>query len=314
MGAHPLLVMAVMLQPVSEPLPRWQSGRTLGAVVAAGTISLAVLDEPIARWFRQASVQGDSGRHGLVSSVTTVNEIPLTLGALTVYGVGRVTRQPTVSDVGLHLSESLLATGVIAEVLRIALGRARPRASPDDAFVFRPGRGATQFEYRAFPSMHATVAFATAGALAEEMKLRRARSRRWLTPVLYAAAAIPGFTRLYLDQHWASDIFAGSVFGEVLGRRIVRYGHRHQSATEVAVLGCRNAVRSSHEMRSASDSVRFTDATPQPGSGRLLTLRGRGSYRMRGTQEWREFSYDCTYDKRKGTARVVPRLQADTRP
>ena len=313
MGVYPLLVLAVLLQPASEA-PAWQSGRALGVVAVAGTASFAVFDEQIARWFRQASIQGDSGRHGLVSSVTTVNEIPLTLGALTVYGVGRLTRQPTVADVGLHLSESLIATGVIAEVLRIALGRARPRASPDDAFAFRPGRGATQFEYRAFPSMHATVAFATAGALAEEMKLRRTHARRWVTPVLYAAATIPGFTRLYLDQHWASDIFAGSVFGEVLGRRIVRYGHRHQSAAEVAVLACRNAVRGSHELRSASDSVRLTDAAPQPGSGRLLTVRGRGSYRMRGTSEWREFSYDCTYDKRKGTARAVPRLQADTRP
>ena len=42
---------------------------------------------------------------------------------------------------------------------------------------------------------------------------------------LYAAAAMPGLSRMYLDQHWATDVFMGGVFGTVLGSRLVHYAH-----------------------------------------------------------------------------------------
>ncbi|MGH7676949.1 MAG: phosphatase PAP2 family protein, partial [Gemmatimonadaceae bacterium] len=109
------------------------------------------------------------------------------------------------------------------------LGRARPRHRPDEPFEFKPGAGFSQFEYRSFPSLHAAVAFATAGTLAEELRVRDVRARRFVAPALYAAATIPGFTRLYLDQHWASDVVAGTALGAFIGIRVVSYSHRRQT-------------------------------------------------------------------------------------
>ena len=43
--------------------------------------------------------------------------------------------------------------------------------------------------------------------------------------MLYGAASVPGFTRLYLNKHWASDIAAGSFLGAMLGIKTVRYAH-----------------------------------------------------------------------------------------
>ena len=42
------------------------------------------------------------------------------------------------------------------------------------------------------------------------------------------AAAVPGLTRVYLNQHWASDIVSGAFIGTLLGTKVVRYGHTHR--------------------------------------------------------------------------------------
>lgn len=221
-----LLAAALSLPQRAADSSFWRDRDTrlaLATVVATGT--LAIFDEQIARWARGPAVQGGSDREDVVNAVTEVNEWPLTIIAITTYGIGKIGRWPDVADVGAHFTASLAATIVAAEAVRVSLGRTRPHASPDDAFRFIPGKGFTSFDNRSFPSIHAAVAFATAAALSEEMRLRQVAARRYLTPLLFAAATVPGFTRIYLDQHWASDVLAGSVLGAFLGARLVRYAH-----------------------------------------------------------------------------------------
>lgn len=209
----------------------------LAVAAVAGTAAFALVDERIARFSRQPRVQGDSARHDLVKTVTVINETPLTVAAVLTYGVGRVAGLEKVSDVGWHVTESLVATVLVAEVIRVGLGRARPRASPDDAFVFKPGKGLTVFEHRSFPSLHAAVAFTTAAALVEEVRVRKPEATKIAAPLLYSVAMIPGLTRLYLDQHWASDVFAGTLLGAYIGSRVVRYSHGRRTRLDRIMLG-----------------------------------------------------------------------------
>ena len=44
------------------------------------------------------------------------------------------------------------------------------------------------------------------------MVQREGDARVYVGPLLWVAATIPGFMRIYLDQHWASDIVAGSAW------------------------------------------------------------------------------------------------------
>ena len=199
----------------------------LSGAALAGSALVSVFDERIARWARQPSVQGGQSRHDLADALTVVNETPLTLGALAVYGIGALTHSETVKDVGLHTTEALVLTVAVAEAIRVPLGRARPRASPDDAFRFDAFAGFSEFDHRSFPSIHAAVAFATAAALTDEIRIRRPGAVRFAAPLLYGAAMVPGLTRIYLDQHWASDIVAGAFTGWLLGDRVVRYAHTH---------------------------------------------------------------------------------------
>ena len=142
------------------------------------------------------------------------------------------------ADVGLHWTEAIVLTNVISEALRGPIGRKRPRVSQNDAFVFEFGGGFTKFEDRAFPSLHSSSAFATAAALAGEVHARNPDKFWVAAPLLYGAALVPGITRMYLNQHWASDIVSGAFVGTLIGAKVVHYAHTHnRSKLDRVLLG-----------------------------------------------------------------------------
>lgn len=207
-------------------------------VAVAVSAGVSSFDRRVARWARGPNVQGDSSRRDLVSTLTRVNETPLTIAAAATYGIGRLAGSATTADVGLHTFEALVLTTGVSEVIRGVLGRTRPRAALEDPFDFEPGTGFTSFDTRSFPSLHTAAAFATATALVGEIRERNPSATKYAAPLLYSAAMVPGLTRIYLDQHWASDIVAGAFLGALLGSRVVSYAHSHErTKLDRALLG-----------------------------------------------------------------------------
>ena len=196
-------------------------------IALAGTAIVFQYDKRIARWSQLPSVQGSASRGRVVHALTTVNETPFTFGAVAAYGIGRLTHSETTADVGLHITESLVLTSGFGQAIRGAVGRARPSSAVNGPATHRFGRGYTDFEYRSFPSLHAATAFAASAAAVEEIRARNPGAVHWAAPLLYGAATIPGFTRLYLNKHWASDVASGSFLGAMMGIKTVRYAHSH---------------------------------------------------------------------------------------
>ena len=207
-------------------------------VALAGTGAVSVFDKRIAHWTQTSSVQGTSSRHRVVNDLTKINETTLTGAAILSYGIGRLTHSSTMADVSLHTAESTILTSLISQAIRGPLGRERPSVSPDDQYKFQFGKGFTHFNNRSFPSLHSATGFAAATAISAEIHERNPHASWWVTPVAYTVAMVPGLTRMYLNQHWASDVVAGAFVGSLIGNRVVHYAHTHnRNKLDRALLG-----------------------------------------------------------------------------
>jgi membrane-associated phospholipid phosphatase len=82
------------------------------------------------------------------------------------------------------------------------------------------------------------MGFATASVVVGELREHQPGAVPYVAPIMYAAALVPGVTRMYLNQHWASDVVAGAFLGQLIGSRVVSYAYSHRrSKLDRALLG-----------------------------------------------------------------------------
>jgi membrane-associated phospholipid phosphatase len=213
------------------------SGRDIGlfAGASAATAVLFHYDARIARAFSDSSFHA---RHPAFATgakrASIVTETVLMLTGTGVWGVARLAHDRGTADVAFHTTEAVASGAAFIQVVRGALGRARPYVIDEagekrdaDPHEFQLLHGFTSFNYRSFPSMHAMASFAAASALVQEMRVRHAPLRAELAPLLYTGAAMPSLARMYLDEHWSSDIALGIFLGVFAGQKAVLYSHEH---------------------------------------------------------------------------------------
>ena len=144
--------------------------------------------------------------------------------AALVYGGAIAADSPKWKEVGEMIGESLILADASTLLLKETTGRGRPNATQDNG-DFKPLR--FKNNYDSFPSMHTASSFALASVLAatsESFTLKAA---------YYSAATFVGFSRLYQNQHWASDVIMGAALGELCGRIVTHYHVKGQSVAIV---------------------------------------------------------------------------------
>jgi len=119
--------------------------------------------------------------------------------ALAMYLIGGDKERKT----ALNIVESFLETGLVTGVIKIGFGRRRPDSGFDE-FTFEP----FGLKNDSFPSGHTAVAFSTATVLASSYDIGI---------ITYPLAALVGFSRIYNEKHWLSDVFLGAVIGTLIG-------------------------------------------------------------------------------------------------
>jgi membrane-associated phospholipid phosphatase len=144
-----------------------------------------------------------------------------------IYLFGRVANHPGIEDLGWHGTEAAILGGAITGALKVALGRSRPYATadtnPHDFHFFKGTKSSRQ----SFPSGHTTTAFAVASSVTSEVH-RMWPQYTWVAgPVMYGGATLVGLSRMYHDQHWASDVILGAAVGTFSGLKVVKYTHAH---------------------------------------------------------------------------------------
>ncbi len=120
-------------------------------------------------------------------------------------------RSRKIFEAGKALVVSFVASGILAQVLKHLIGRARPRVTDTLLFIGPTFRGG----YDSFPSGHTTVAFCFAYALSQHFPRYRV--------FFYIFAAVAGFERVENTAHFFSDVIAGAFVGIISGQLVFRY-------------------------------------------------------------------------------------------
>jgi len=207
----------------------WRDGVLAGGFLI-GTIAIRPIDKRSAVALQTPTRQQN---RFFQTTSTIVRNIALPgsmIIGVSMYGVGRVTKEQHLEQLGLHGTEALILGAGVGSVLKDFFGRARPFVdttgpNPDDWQFFRGFK--TNDDYRSFPSGHSTAAFAAAAAVSAET------SRWWpwasytIGPLMYGGAAAVGLSRMYNNRHWASDVILGAAIGTFAGTKVVRYHLTH---------------------------------------------------------------------------------------
>ena len=146
---------------------------------------------------------------------STIGDPYLHIGvAAVLYGAGALADQPRLMRIGEELGEALILSDATTLVLKDAVGRGRPATGQGNS-SFRP----FQFKnnYDSLPSMHTASSFAMAHVLASETDSLA------LKILCYAGASFVGFSRLYQEKHWTSDVVLAAAIGELAGDAVTRY-------------------------------------------------------------------------------------------
>ena len=187
----------------------WTSVAIVTAV-GAGSYIVSIGDEH----FRTKANEGHSASWDSFNN--TVREYGGTYSIVGVagglYAGGLLIGSDEVRTTGRLVAEGLIVSGFVNGTLKVLFGRARPYTNTGSAnFQWLESSN----DFQSFPSGHTTVAFTISTVLASQI------NRWWATIPLYGLAAATGYSRMYHDKHWASDVFLGAAIGYLSGKLIV---------------------------------------------------------------------------------------------
>jgi membrane-associated phospholipid phosphatase len=218
--------------PVDSAIPDHQLFHRSDLYVAAGfavaTVALLPADRHLTSVFRDEDLLNNSSAKHLASVGSFLGGPgPLIIGPA-MYLVGRFGHIPRMAELAVHGTEAVVVGSGIASVIKAAAGRRRPYAVSDsNSRDFSFGRGLSNDSSKSFPSGHATAAFSAAAAVVAETSEWWPNSTWYVAPVMYGGATIVGLSRIYNDQHWASDVLMGAAIGTFSGLKVVRFNHTH---------------------------------------------------------------------------------------
>ncbi len=205
-------------------MPPSQSTLLKAGGATLGFIGLTFADEDIQDWSQENRTDnlGDIARGfdflGSFWGVFLTNSTMAGIGYLSRDSEGGKKFLQTVGVSAVAQSFS----GIMVNTLKFTVGRARPDQE----------RGNSSFDpfssfNTSFPSGHTAQAWTMATVFASYYDHP--------VPLIgYTYATLMGLSRIYLDKHWASDVFAGAVLGYFVGKAISAVHMDYKSKISIA--------------------------------------------------------------------------------
>jgi membrane-associated phospholipid phosphatase len=150
----------------------------------------------------QAIATGDARKPWLDHSMPTVSALGDGLMEAGLTAMAAKLGPPRLARTSTVALQALVVVSVWSEVLKVAAWSNRPYEDSSGHYFFDYGQPT-----QGMPSGHTFSAFAVAEVYGAEYG-------RWWT---YPVAALIGYSRIYNQDHWPSDVAAGAVLGIAAG-------------------------------------------------------------------------------------------------
>ncbi len=122
---------------------------------------------------------------------------------VSLFAVALLNKDDHLKSQSIEVLGSVAIAAVATEALKIIINRQRPyQKYPLDIFPYDGSENG-----HSFPSAHTSLSFATATSLALIYK------KWYVTVPAFVWAGCVGYSRLYLGEHYPSDVIAGAVVG-----------------------------------------------------------------------------------------------------
>jgi membrane-associated phospholipid phosphatase len=209
-----------------SPLLVGKDALLLGAFML-GTAAVAPIDMRIANRLQYQGTQENQFLKRAATGFRLLGDPGSFVTGTAVYLVGRAGGNRRVESVGLHSVESILLADVLGGGIKLIAGRQRPYIDTRNPYNFQLWRGFAGDQFRSFPSGHTITAFAFASTVTRESQFWWPHGTWYVGTVFYGGASLVGLSRMYNNQHWASDVMAGAAIGTLVGLKVVKYTHSH---------------------------------------------------------------------------------------
>src|SRR5713226_1650343 len=136
-------------------------------------------------------------------------------GASGMWLLGHVRHNEHWSETGFLAGEAALNSLVAVEIFKYSLRRERPYQGNGTGSFF-------QNSGTSFPSEHAAAAWSVAGVIAHEYP------SPFMKIMAYGLASLVDYSRVRARQHFPSDVFVGSIMGNLIAQNV--YSRHHDPA------------------------------------------------------------------------------------
>jgi len=128
--------------------------------------------------------------------------------------------------IAYEIGQASLYAGAVTLILKTMIGRARPYMDEGRA-SYHPFSSLLD-HYHSLPGGHTTTAFVISTVLSRNV------DPTWLKVLVYLPAVITPISRVYQDQHWASDNVLGGAIGFFIATWVVDIHEQNDSRVHVS--------------------------------------------------------------------------------